>query len=58
MNDGRTGGERSDAARRVVNVAVPSPHDGVGSALRRSFGAVRPDVPCDMVDLLRRLDRI
>lgn len=46
------------AAQRVVNIALPSPHEGVGNALRKSLGAVRAELPGDMMALLQKLDRI
>lgn len=57
-NDHRTGRDAGGIVRQIVDVAIPAPYEGVGNALRRGLGTVRPDLPCDMVDLLRQLDRI
>ena len=45
------------AMRRVLNIGVPQPHEGIGNALRSTFRAGRESVPDDMLDLLAKLDR-
>jgi hypothetical protein len=51
------GGTGSGGSRRVVSVGLPDPHAGVVNALRASFDIVGPDMPADIMALLRKLDR-
>ena len=49
--------EVNSSGRAVVTVGLPQPYEGVGNALRATFTARRDNVPDDMMDLLRKLDR-
>jgi hypothetical protein len=44
-------------ARRVVTVDLPLPYEGIGNALRASYRPIRSDLPSEMLDLLKQLDR-
>lgn len=44
------------AIRRVLNIGVPQPYEGIGNALRSTFRAGGGTVPDDMLDLLAKLD--
>lgn len=50
-----TGREGSNG--RIVTVSLPSPHEGVGNALRSTFAPGREALPEDMAALLAKLDR-
>jgi len=54
---GRSEQIRESAMRRVLNIGVPQPYEGIGNALRSTFRAGRDTVPDDMLDLLDKLDR-
>lgn len=54
---GRSEQIRESAMRRVLNIGVPQPYEGIGNALRSTFRAGRDTVPDDMLDLLAKLDR-
>jgi hypothetical protein len=48
---------RDVSHRRILNVGLPQPYEGVGNALRSTFRAGRDSLPDDMLDLLNKLDR-
>ncbi|UZW55328.1 hypothetical protein NUH86_00500 [Sphingobium sp. JS3065] len=54
---GRSARIQDGAIRRVLDIGVPQPHEGIGNALRSTFRAGRDSVPEDMLDLLAKLDR-
>ena len=54
---GRSARIQEGAIRRVLNVGVPQPYEGVGNALRSTFRASSGTVPEDMLDLLAKLDQ-
>lgn len=54
---GRSATARDGDNGRVVTVALPTPYEGVGNALRSTFSDKRDSLPDDMLSLLARLDR-
>jgi hypothetical protein len=56
-SSGRSAPGRDGGDGRIVTVALPLPYEGVGNALRSTFGLSRDALPDDMAALLARLDR-
>ena len=44
------------AIRRVLNIGMPQPYEGIGNALRSTFRAGGSTLPDDMLDLLEKID--
>lgn len=56
-NSGRATIGRNGEKGRIVNVALPTPYEGVGRALRATYRAGPDSLPDDMMNLLAKLDR-
>ncbi len=48
---------RDGGNARMVTVALPTPYEGVGNALRSTYAPGRETLPEDMAALLAKLDR-
>jgi hypothetical protein len=55
FGQGASGGDGGKG--RMVTVALPTPYEGVGNALRSTYAPGRDALPDDMAALLAKLDR-